>query len=235
MPDWLKNLLSYMFMPATSILTNITGNPLPYYQIFEDQGSPNFSGAVASSSGLGPVITDYPGNEEASGAGLPMEVNTTDTGVVDTDIADALEGAPSVSDYIGSHPEASAEDIMKFMSSNSDEWAQKYIDYMLEKQSIDEQNAYTASREDTAYQRLTQDLIKAGLNPAMIYGGHANISAGGSTGTVKLSGDPVSSSISNFEKLKRLLLLYMTFQVSSALGLTNSAGKGLSSLLSLFK
>lgn len=122
---------------------------------------------------------------------------------IDSDIESALSGStPSISQYVAHNPNLTGEDYLRYMAQHSDEWAEKYIDYIMEKQSIDEQNAYLANREDTAYQRLTQDLRNAGLNPAMMYGGSASVQGGSTVGPVKLSEGSNSRNISNYEKLK---------------------------------
>ena len=43
---------------------------------------------------------------------------------------------PSVSEYLRDNPGASYEDVMKFMSQYSDEWAEKLIDYYMSQDSI---------------------------------------------------------------------------------------------------
>ena len=56
----------------------------------------------------------------------------------------------SMSQYLNDNPDATWLDAWKEAAKYSDEWAEKLMDYYAEKQSLDEANAYTASREDTA-------------------------------------------------------------------------------------
>lgn len=168
--------------------------------------------------------------EEAVGL---LTGSANDTSEFESNIQEALAGSPSVSDYLKENPNASAEDILKYMASMSDEWAEKWIDYSLEKQSINEANQYTAGREDTAYQRLVQDLKKAGLNPAMMYGSTASTSSSGSAGVVSPSSGANSRSISNYNKIKTLLLAYMLYNIKALTGVGNMVGNGLSNLLSM--
>lgn len=123
-----------------------------------------------------------------------------------------------LADLIRDNPNISPEDAYKTLAQSSDEYAEKWMDYLLEKQSIAEANAYTASREDTAYQRLVQDLRQAGLNPALLFGSSASISNAGSSGVVNMSGSAKSNQVSNFAKLKKLLLSYMTYQWQKEIG-----------------
>lgn len=147
---------------------------------------------------------------------------------------DVWTGA-SLADFIRLNPGLNSEDYLKWMASHNEEWAEKYVDYLVEKGSIDEQNAYTANREDTAYQRLVSDLQKAGLNPAMMYGSSASISASGSQGYVKMSEGANSRAIGNYSKLKKLVLSYLAYQLESSLGTANSIFKGINSIGSIIK
>ena len=113
---------------------------------------------------------------------------------------------PSVSEYLRDNPGASYEDVMKFMSQYSDEWAEKLIDYYMSQDSINKANEYNASREDTAYQRLVADLKAAGLNPALMYGNSASPVGTASSGVYDPSGSASSSRISNLKKIKELAL-----------------------------
>lgn len=186
-------------------------------------------------------ITNPYGTLEGVGASQAEPVSSTDlagsstdTESIDTAFEDALDGGVSVSDYMRNNPDASIEDVFKFMASQSDEWAEKYMDYVLEKQSIQEQNDYTANREDTAYQRLVEDLKKAGLNPALMYGSSASTSASGSVGVVKASEGANTRTLSNYDKLKRLILAYMTYQVGVADKAINGSTKLFEAILRMF-
>ena len=96
-----------------------------------------------------------------SGIGVRPSSGSSST-ISQSDTSADQEGVEaSLSDYMKNHPGASYEDYLKWMAYHSDEWAEKYLDYLTEKGEIDKQNQYTASREDTAYQRLMTDLKKA--------------------------------------------------------------------------
>ena len=183
---------------------------------------------IVAGNGLG---IDMPGQNPTHGTEIGQDGSTYH---IDSDIESALSGStPSIAQYVSQHPNLSGEDYLRYMAQHSDEWAEKYIDYIMEKQSIDEQNAYLANREDTAYQRLTQDLKNAGLNPAMMYGGSASVQGGSTVGPVKLSEGSNSRNISNYEKLKKLLIAYMALQLQSARTATGSISSGLQLILSM--
>lgn len=241
MPDWLQWVLSGVFAPITTGLTALTGHDSPVTQIMEGSGGPSY-GQFNGSTDLGPAAFEpnvNPDVQDLGGANIPMSVDVQgdsgSTDSFDTQFADAMKGSPSLAQYIQENPDLNPEDYFKFMANNSDEWAEKWIDYVLEKQSIDEQNQYLASREDTAYQRLVSDLKKAGLNPAMMYGSSASPQGGSSVGVVKASEGANSRSIGNYDKLKKLILGYMLMQLNASLGLTNMTGKSLISLIGSLK
>ena len=165
----------------------------------------------------------------AAGVGPSPLTNDFDGNSIDQ----ALEGSPSLSQYIQDNPNMSAEDYLKYMSEHSDEWAEKYIDYQLEHQSINEQNEYVANREDTAYQRLVQDLKAAGLNPAMMYGSSASVQGGSSAGVVKASEGANARTIGNYEKIKNLLLAYMIATLKAGSTFTNAVGTGLQTIFKM--
>jgi hypothetical protein len=149
--------------------------------------------------------------------------NTTNS---DPELAQS-EPSPSLSEYMTNNPDATPQEAMEYMSQHSDEWAEKYLDYLTEKGELTSANEYTAEREDTAYQRLVNDLRQAGLNPAMMYGGSANISASGSQGYVKMTEGANSRSIGNYAKLKKVILDYMLYELKKNLGTANSVMKGI--------
>lgn len=164
-----------------------------------------------------------PPEPEANSDGTPSE----------TSIQDALEGGWSLSAYMQSHPGASYESIMREASLHSDEWAEKYLDYLTERGELDRANEYTANREDTAYQRLVQDLRKAGINPALMYGSGGNISASGSQGYIKMSEGANSRTIGNYSKLKQLMLGVLSYELSKALGIANTTMNGVKTIFSI--
>ena len=147
------------------------------------------------------------------------------------------EGGFSLAQYMQENPGLGYEDYMKVAAAYSDEFAEKYLDYLTEKGELDKANAYTAEREDTAYQRLVKDLKAAGLNPAMMYGSSASTSASGSQGYVKMTEGANSRGVTNYSKLKNLILAYMSYELKKSLGITNSVLNGvgkLTGLLGLF-
>lgn len=140
----------------------------------------------------------------------------------------------SLSQYLQDNPGMDPEDVLRYMSQHSDEYAEKYIDYLLEKKSLEENNRYSAEREDTAYQRLVQDLKKAGLNPALMYGSSASPSASNSLGYLKQSEGATSRTIGNFSKLKNLLLGILSYELYRKLDTTNQitkSGKAVTGML----
>ena len=143
---------------------------------------------------------------------------TGDPSQLQEDLNAGVGSSNPLADFLRDNPHVSPEQAYYHLARDSDEYAEKWLDYLLEKQSIAEANAYTASREDTAYQRLTADLKKAGLNPALLYGGSASISNAGSSGVVNMSGSAKSDQVSNFTKLKKILLSYMTYQWQKEIG-----------------
>lgn len=150
-----------------------------------------------------------------------------------TSNAQDSEPQPTLSQYMSEHPDLSPEEYMAYMAQHSEEWAEKYLDYLAEKGELDRANSYTANREDTAYQRLVQDLRNAGLNPAMMYGGSASISAGGSQGYIKMTEGANSRAVGNYSKIQKILLAYMMYELQKNLGTANTIFKGIGSLGSL--
>lgn len=179
--------------------------------------------------------------EETSGGHIPLfgagahSLTSANNPTSLDDIIRQLQGNSDFSpaEYIENHPGMTPEEYLKIFASMSDEWAEKYMDYLLEKQSLNEANAYTASREDTAYQRLVNDLQKAGLNPAMMYGSSASISASGSQGYLRQSEGANSRQISNYSKLRNLMLQLMLYSLKANLGTANTFIKGLSAIGSI--
>ena len=216
-------------------LANISQGWNDFWSNIGDKAQEAFDNAESANWAIASANTPGSLNDFSEGAANSIlhtsQPGSSANGFETSDIDMALEGSPSLSSYIQENPNLSAEDYLKFMSQHSDEWAEKWMDYVLEKQSIDEQNAYTASREDTAYQRLVQDLKNAGLNPAMMYGSSASASAGGSVGVVRASEGSNSRSVSNYNKIKNLLLSYMVLQLKGMSTSANSIMSGLSMIL----
>lgn len=196
--------------------------------------------AAGAAQGITPVAVSTPSQNEADVIASEIPTSTSiDSGndgepeVLDTAINDALQGSVSISDYIKNHPGQDPLIYLDFMAQNSDEWAEKFLDYYINKKSIDEANAYTASREDTAYQRLVADLKAAGLNPAMMYGSTASTHAAGSAGVADISGGSNSRSISNFEKIKQIIMLYLMYNLKFATSITGSISSGMKDIYKL--
>lgn len=205
-------------------------------------GSSNpFEGLMNGSGGNGSVpTTEIPttlSGEQEIPFLLPGTEGLTDNFLSSTNkirsLGDNGTGEASVSAYMASHPGASYEEVMEYMASQSDEWAEKYLDYLAEKGEIDRANEYTASREDTAYQRLVADLKSAGLNPAMLFGSSASPSSAGAVGYTKLSEGANSRSVGNYSKLKNLILAYMKYEFDKSIKISNTAMSGFKAILSL--
>lgn len=157
-------------------------------------------------------------------------VSTNNPGIVQTDgtsVDNAESGGFSLSEFMNSNPGATPEQIMEEAAKHGDEFAEKWIDYLLEQGALDKANAYTASREDTAYQRLVSDLKAAGLNPAMMYGSSASPSAAGSQGYVKMVEGANSRSISNYSKIKQVILNLLKYELQKGLGIANTVIDGI--------
>lgn len=145
----------------------------------------HFVGNVPANPPVHQPVIPPSSDSDINSVDLIGETGDLPPGYVDpniTQVTDTYASGASLSQYMQEHPGMDYEDYLKYMSAHSDEWAEKYLDYLIDKKSIDEQNAYTANREDTAYQRLVQDLKAAGLNPALLYGSSASPSASGSVG-----------------------------------------------------
>lgn len=145
------------------------------------------------------------------------------------------EPEPGLSDFMSENPGLSPEEYMSWMAQHSDEWAEKYLDYLTEKGQLESANEYTAQREDTAYQRLVADLRAAGLNPAMMYGSSASPSAAGSQGYIKMTEGANSRAVGNYSKLKNLFLQFMLYQLKEGKLVTDSIFKGFDAITSIFK
>lgn len=154
----------------------------------------------------------------------------SDVGGISTDdMADAQYW--SMSQYLNDNPDAQWLDVWTEAAKHSDEWAEKLMDYYSEKDSLDAANKYTAEREDSAYQRLVEDLKKAGLNPAMMFSGSASPSASASQGYIRQSEGANSRGIGNYSKLKSLMLNYMMYELKKGLGTANTVSKFLNNIL----
>lgn len=145
----------------------------------------------------------------------------------ENNVAEDYSTGASLSEWLRLNPGASYQDAMKYMAQHSDEWAEKLIDYYANLENRD----YQASREDNAYQRLVSDMRQAGLNPALMYGGSASPQVG-SYGSYDVQGGATSRGISNYSKIKQIMLAYLTYELNKSLGITNSVFKGASTLIS---
>lgn len=146
--------------------------------------------------------------------------------------AQSSEPEPTLAQWFTDNPGSSYEDAMKYMSTHSEEWAEKYLDYLTERGELDLANEYTANREDTAYQRLVEDLRKAGLNPAMMYGSSASPSASGSQGYIRMTEGANSRAVGNYSKIQKVLMAYMMYQLYKELGWANLAENLIGDVLS---
>lgn len=94
--------------------------------------------------------------------------------------------------YQGMTPNQSAGDIARnFQGSNNPDWLnslieraktdtgayEKLIDYYATRESEKTAREWTAQREDTAYQRLMDDLKKAGISPYVLSGATPSVSS----------------------------------------------------------
>lgn len=70
---------------------------------------------------------------------------------------------------------------LQYMADKDPAFADKYIDYMMGEQSAATAREWTAQREDSQFQRFSEDARKAGFNPVAL---------------LNLGGSPVSSSSS---------------------------------------
>jgi len=176
-------------------------------------------------SGISSLFSSFADHLQTS---VGQNIDNLSTGVsdalanynVDSDIvSDVPQGlqpqAYTISQYINAHPGASAEQILNYMAKHSDEYAEMYMNYLLEQGQLDAANAYTAEREDTAYQRLVQDLKAAGLNPAMMYGSSAGTYAGGSQGYIKMSEGASSRDFTRNKQLQELILKTLVYELQT--------------------
>ena len=196
----------------------------------------NFTNSISDIAGsigpLGHLFGAYgrvDSNLDDPGLSSPQaEEDANSLGVsLDSSVAEALDGGWSLSQYMNEHPGASYEQIWSEAAKHGDEFAEKYLDYLTEKGELDAANQYTANREDTAYQRLVADLKKAGLNPAMMYGSTASTSASGSQGYVKMTEGANQRTISNYDKMKNLLLAILKYELQKGLGIANTVIDGI--------
>jgi len=203
------------------------------------QGAPNIGSTISSSPQPQPVSANDISSAETfvlpESGEQPVDEGQSSDGYNHEDennaIAEALDGGVSLSDFMRDNPGLPALEYVQYMAQHSDEWAEKLVDYYLEKDSLYEANAYTASREDTAYQRLVQDLKKAGLNPAMMYGSSASPSSASSAGYLRLSEGANQRGINSYAKLKDLMLSYMLYALQKGLGIANTVNSFLDTLI----
>lgn len=107
-----------------------------------DDGNPYNSDNMP---GLQEVVDAY-GLESQYDDGQPNP--TTGYERDETSVQDNVSAGASLAEYLQQHPGASYMDALKYMAQYSDEWAEKYIDYIAEQEGLDRANAYTAERED---------------------------------------------------------------------------------------
>lgn len=160
----------------------------------------------------------------------PGVTNTEESNTLDTIPAQQVEPSPTLAEYMKDNPDLSPEEYMKYMSQHSEEWAEKYLDYITEQEQLNNANEYTAMREDTAYQRLVDDLRQAGLNPAMMFGSSASPQASGSQGYIRMTEGANSRAVGNSTKLQKIILGYMLYQLEKELGSMNAASNFIGSI-----
>lgn len=159
-----------------------------------EKADPGYSGSDVSTDDVG-TEADHGSGESDAGAQQVLQ----------------NEGGFSLSKYMQENPGLSYEEYLQQAALHSDEYAEAYLNYLTERGELDRANQYTAEREDTAYQRLVQDLKAAGLNPAMMYGSTASTTTHPSQGYVKMSEGANSRSVANYSKLKELILNFQKF------------------------
>lgn len=214
-----------------------------------DSGSDAVQGVVDATQG---VVDDVVSGLETGTAGglgvinqgLEPIVEHYDMGSSSDSFQDTIGGdatnivastSSPLSDYLKDHPGASGDELLRYMAGQNDEYGEKYMDYLLERESIDRANAYTAGREDTAYQRLVGDLRAAGLNPAMMFGSSASTSSSGSAGTISPSSGANNRIAGQNNNVRKLLLSYMTYELSKHIAQSNLAYKDFNTFLNMLK
>lgn len=80
--------------------------------------------------------------------------------------------------WIKDKPKIGSVEWLEQQAANNEEWAIDYLtNYRLSQDSVNDARAWTAQREDTQYQRMVEDLRRAGINPYFALTGGSPVSS----------------------------------------------------------
>lgn len=112
------------------------------------------------------------------------------------------------------------EAFLKYKADNgSDSDYDRYMNFLENEYSLQKGRDWTASREDSQYQRLTEDLKKAGINPyALLQNGASPVSSssGGASYSGSYSSNEALKKEANSQKWLSLLTTVVTTVIIAA-------------------